>query len=71
MKSRTPLVFVLLLLLAALAGCKAHTTCRDLEAVCERCADEVTKAECMDYVEHGSKDSCAAALETYTETCPG
>lgn len=65
-------LFALLLFAAvALAGCKGHKTCRDLKEVCDLCTDEVTKAECMDYVEHGTKDTCKVAAETYTETCKG
>ena len=64
------LLALLLFALLALAGCDGHKTCRDLKQVCDRCVDEVTKAECMDYVEHGTKATCKIAAETYLQTCP-
>lgn len=70
--ARILVLFVLLVFAAvALGGCKGHKSCVDLKTICDRCTDDVTKAECMDYVEHGTKDTCKVAAETYNETCKG
>lgn len=53
----------------ALSSCKGHKSCQDLAKICEACGDPVTKANCTDYVQSGTAETCKAAIDQFKDTC--
>jgi hypothetical protein len=68
-RSYRALFTAILLSLAALSsGC--GKACKDLEDVCNRCADANIKAACQATADENNQDDCTDSIEGFELICP-